>query len=196
MKQISSTKDRILDNPYAFKIVRYLFGGHKNTMGIIKKELSNTKNKKVLDVGCGLGNYSEIVDGYYVGADMNKHFVNFASEKYDKRFVVFDATRMCFKSKSFDKAIFISMLHHFPDSKNEMVLKEISRVTKGDVLILDLDPSTKNPLIKFFYRMDRGEHIRPAEKQVALISRHLKIKKHLSFVSGTSLHSLFVCSSK
>lgn len=196
---LSRIKDKILDNYLTFSIVRFLFGGHKKAMQIVKNQMAQTKNKKVLDVGCGLGNYSKIIDGFYVGADINKSFIKFASMRYgkqDKYFVIFDATRICFKSKAFHKSLFISMLHHFPNTLNSKILKEMKRVTKEEIFILDLNPEIKNPFIKFFYSMDRGSYIRPLENQISLISKFLKIKKTISFISGTSLHSLFICTPK
>jgi len=189
-------KDKILDNSFAFKIVRFLFGGHKKSMQIIKKELFQTKNKKILDVGCGLGNYSQIADGFYVGGDTNKSFIKFASMRYGKRhkyFVIFDAAKMCFKDKSFHKSLFISMLHHFSNIIDSAILKEIKRVTKEEVIILDLNPQNNNLFIKFFYFMDRGHYIRPLEEQISLISKFFNIKKTFSFISGTNLNSLFIC---
>jgi len=192
-------KDKLLDNFFTFKIVRFLFSGSRKTIKIVKRELSHKKDEKILDVGCGLGNYSQVTNGFYVGADLNKSFVKFASQKYgrhNKYFAIFDAERMCFKKKSFHKTLFMSMLHHFPNSVNTKILKEIKRVTREEVIILDLNPKTENLFIKFFYFMDRGHYIRTLEKQIFVINKSLKIKKILSFISGTSLHSLFICQPK
>ncbi|HJN57152.1 MAG TPA: methyltransferase domain-containing protein, partial [Candidatus Woesearchaeota archaeon] len=151
LKTILQLKDRILDNAVMFNLVRNITDSRNQNLNIIKKELNAAPNEKVLDIGCGLGNLNRATDGSYTGIDLNKSFINFAKKNYankNKNFIVMDVTKLSFKNKSFDKSMFISMLHHFSDEENEKILREASRVTKKYMIVLDLLP-TKGILTNF-----------------------------------------------
>ena len=134
-------KDRILDRGVVFNLVRSITDSRSRNLDVIKAELNAGKNEKVLDIGCGIGNFSKVTEGSYLGIDANKSFIDFANKNYgteNKKFIVMDAKKLKFKDKSFDKSIFISMLHHFSDGDSKKVLKEASRVTKKYMVILDI----------------------------------------------------------
>lgn len=188
-------KDKILDNAVMFNLVRMFTDSRSHNLNMIKKALNLRKNDKMLDVGCGLGNFSKVTDGKYIGIDMNPSFIKFAKKHYStksKKFMVADATKLEFKNKSFDKSMFISMLHHFPNNDADKALKEIQRVTKDYLVVLDLLPSDRM-LVKFMYAMDRGSNIRPIEAQKKLIKKYFRIVKYKRFDASMSVHSLMVC---
>ena len=195
IKKLLQLKDKILDNAAIFNLVRTITDSRSHNIGIIKKELKAKKNEKILDIGCGLGNFSGVTGGDYTGIDANQSFIKFANRHYrnaNKKFMVMDAKKLQFKDKFFDKSIFISMLHHFSDKESEKILKEIQRVTKKQLLVLDLLP-TKRKFIHFLYKMDRGSNIRPIEEQFELIRQYFKIEKYKKFEALMSVHSLILC---
>ena len=198
LKKLLQLKDKILDNAVAFNLVRNITDSRSHNIGIIKRELNAKNNEKILDVGCGLGNFSKVAEGEYTGIDSNKSFINFAKKHYssgNKKFLLMDAAKLTFKDKSFDKSMFISMLHHFSDEESNKVLVEISRVTKKYMLVLDLLP-TKRLLVRFLYRMDTGSSIRPLEEQFRLLRKYFKIEKYRTFDALMSSHSLILCKPK
>ena len=198
LKTILEFKDKILDNAVMFNLVRTITDSRSHNLSMIKKELSAKKNEKILDIGCGLGNFSQVTGSRYIGIDSNKSFIRFANKHYankSKKFMLMDATKLKFKDKSFDKTLFISMLHHFSDKESEKILKEAMRVTKKSLIILDLLP-TKRLFVNFLYKMDRGSNIRPLEEQFKLIKKHFKIEKYRTFDAMMSSHSLILCSPK
>ena len=181
-----------------FNLIRKITDSREHNLKIIKIELDAKKNEKILDIGCGLGNFSKVTEGSYIGIDANKSFIGFAKKHYgkkNKKFILMDAAKLNFKDKSFDKSMFISMLHHFSDEESDKVLKEISRVTKKYMLILDLLP-TKRAFVKFLYMMDRGSNIRPIEEQFKIIGKYFKIEKYKKFDALMSSHSLILCKPK
>ncbi|MDP7244489.1 MAG: class I SAM-dependent methyltransferase [Flavobacteriales bacterium] len=195
LKSIMQLKDRILDNAVMFNFVRNITDSRNQNLDIIKKELNAAPNEKVLDIGCGLGNFNQATDGPYIGVDLNKSFINFANKNYsnkNKNFVIMDVTKLKFKNKSFDKSMFISMLHHFSDKDSDRILKEAGRVTKKYLVLLDLLP-TKRLLANFLYKMDRGSNIRPLEDQFRLVKKYFKVIKYRKFDALMSRHSLMVC---
>ena len=198
LKAILQLKDRILDNAVMFNFVRNITDSRNQNLNIIKKELNAALNEKVLDIGCGLGNFNKATNGEYTGVDLNKSFINFANKNYsnkNKNFVIMDVTKLKFKNKSFDKSMFISMLHHFSDKDSDRILKEAGRVTKKYLVLLDLLP-TKRLLANFLYKMDRGSNIRPLEDQFRLVKKYFKVIKYRKFDALMSSHSLMVCRPK
>ena len=178
-----------------FNLVRSITDSRNHLIHIIRKELNAEDNEKILDVGCGLGNFSPAVRKNYMGIDFNPSFISFAKKNYgndDKKFFVMDAKKMKFKDKYFDKSIFISMLHHFSEQDNSEILKEIARITKKYTVLIDLIP-TKRPIAGFLVKMDRGEYVRPLEEQKRIIQKHFKIVKLNIIEASLSSHSVMVC---
>ena len=195
LKILLRLKDRILDNATMFNMVRTITDSRSHNLEVIKKELNAKKNEKILDIGCGLGNFSQVTSGKYVGIDTNKSFIKFANQNYankNKKFMLMDTTKLEFKDKSFDKTLFISMLHHFSDEESKIILREIQRVTKKQLLMLDLLPTDRR-FVKFIYRMDRGSNIRTQKEQFRLVKKYFKIVKYKKFDTLMSVHSLILC---
>ena len=103
-----------------------------------------------------------------------------------------DATKLDFNDKSFDKSMFISMLHHFSDEDNKKVLKEMRRVTKKYLVVLDL-LLPKGKIANFLVKMDRGSYVRPLEDQFKLIKKYFKIIEYKKYNALMSSHSLMIC---
>ena len=187
---------RALNNPTLFNALRFVLNGGRYT-DKVESVLKAKKGESVIDVGCGIGDHAYLVKGNYVGIDFNPEFIRYAKRKYsrpNRKFMRMDATRMSFRRNSFDKAMYISMLHHFNDAQNMKVLREISRITRKRIIILDLVPD-RHPFRKLLWKMDRGDYVRPVKRQVELISKALKIKRLIRFKtrSGSAVHSLFIC---
>ncbi len=106
---------------------------------IIKKILNKTKNKSVLDAGCGTGNYSELCYrmGLKIkGIDSAKSMIFQATKKYPHiNFKEMDIKKMRIKDNSFDIILCLNMLDTIRDYKK--AIKELSRVLKesGQLII-------------------------------------------------------------
>lgn len=194
LEKFLQLKDRVFDNPLIFNL-KSPFDGREKNLKLFRSYLKVKKNEKVLDIACGTGNFSKVTDGNYVGIDLNKKFVDYANSHYgssNKKFIVMDAKHIHFKNKSFDKALFVSLLHHVSDEESEKMLSEACRVTKKRLLMIDLAPSDRK-VIKFLYNMDRGANIRPIDDQVKLISRYFKIRKFRIINNFFVAYALYVC---
>ena len=172
---------RIAVNPALFRIIRNIinFG---NLQTVIVQAIDVAETDEVIDVGCGIGDLCTIVGGKYYGVDVDPNYIRYAKKRYgsDKRiFEVLDIKHLHeLDAKRFDKAFYIGMLHHFSDLENFQILQDISRITKEQIIIFDLVPSS-NPIKRFLCSLDRGEYLRPIEKQRELIEKVLAVK-HLS----------------
>lgn len=191
----------LLDDPRVFKAVRYpLVGAQKRTKDLVRRELGAGPEDSVLDVCCGTGDFAGVVDGPYLGVDLNERFVGLAKQRYegspDKRFEVMDATRMRLGTASFDRAMIVNAMHHFDDDLNRGILAELSRVVRERIIIVDAIPDPEGWLRRLVIQSDRGDHVRPLPEQLGLIGEKLNVERHYAFDSGFIVQVMFVCSPK
>jgi ubiquinone/menaquinone biosynthesis C-methylase UbiE len=188
---------RLAKNPRWFSLIRDVvnLGGVRH---VIARAVELAETDEVVDVGCGVGELCTLVRGSYYGIDYNPDYIKYASQRYGnprRRFEVLDAKNLArLPLKGFDKAFYISMLHHFSDRDNVEILGQIGRITRQEVIVIDLVPST-NPVKKLLCSLDRGEYLRPLETQRALIERVLALTRCFVFDtrSRSATHSFFAC---
>ncbi|MBW2968410.1 class I SAM-dependent methyltransferase [Candidatus Woesearchaeota archaeon] len=197
---IKKTVHRLCDNPTISNIIRNIIeAGMISVRSNIRRQTGNTKNKRIIDIACGTGEFSVLAKGPYVGVDLDKRHIRYARKKYGnkrKQFLVKDASDTGFPDKSFDYAFMLSFLHHTPEKDIGKVLGEAMRLTKHKIIIVDLVPLKYNLLGMYFYRLDQGKYIRPYKEQLRLVRKYAKIKKAKIFRSGMDLHSLIVVEPK
>lgn len=190
---LSDLKNRFFDSPYTFKIIRGLLESDNAVeLRLLRDHIR--PSEKVLDIGCGTGDFSVISD-FYRGIDMNGRFTAYATKRYGKDFRVMDATHLVFKNKEFDTALLLSMLHHFSKETLGKILKEVARVSRR-LIVVDLIQKN-NPVSRLLYALDRGDYIRPFEEQKKLLSSFFSIEK--AFIFDASLlyrHSFIVARPK
>lgn len=85
--------------------------------------LGELKGKMVLDAGCGMGRFAEIVakyGGIVIGVDMSRAVdvaVRNLGQSNHTYFLQADISRLPFKAKSFDFIYSLGVLHHTPNPK-------------------------------------------------------------------------------
>lgn len=191
---------KMCENPIMSNIIRnVLEGGMGPVRKHVRKYINLKPKEKVLDVACGTGEFCELVHGDYTGVDLDSCHIDYAKKKFGKkgkRFLVMDATKLKFKAKSFDHAMFLSFLHHTPTKLIGPVLRDVARVTKGNIVFVDLVPHKVNFIGNFFLAMDQGKYIRKFDDQLDIIKKHLDIVDAYKFRSGINIHSLIVARPK
>ena len=201
-KQYSSPTDLklrfggILENPYISKIHRHCLDGFK--VKGLKGILKDFHFKNILDIGCGLGEYSNLDKGSYVGVDNSFPRVAFAGRQYRRcQFIQADAVRLPFKSKSFEAVLLANTAHHLNDDELLTTLKEMKRITSRYIIIDDcVRTPEQSALSKFFYRLDRGTMFRTVPQFHDFLrkfpeTRIIHEDTHLTF-PGLYLHSVFI----
>lgn len=113
----------------------------------IRQFAKKIRGARILDVGCGLGNYTSLFaknNNVVVGLDL----VDFRSKLFSKKFkfVQGDATCMPFKSHEFDVVICLDVIEHI--EKDFKAAREIKRVLKAGGKILIATPN-RNRLSMF-----------------------------------------------
>ncbi len=189
---------KLLDHPWIFSGFRFFIVGLQGgTKRRLRALLDMHKPSKVLDVCCGVGDFAGLVDAQYYGIDLNPRFITLAKNRYrriaQKTFEIEDATRMRYPSRSFDVTLFINATHHFPTELVKGILREISRVTKERVVILDMDPTQGQWWQRAVMACDRGDYGRPIAEQRLLIEEFLIIERAEVYVVGCIVQTLFVC---
>ena len=117
--------------------------GHDRALELISRfEKFLPRDGKILDMGCGVGNISEIL--------INKKYNIVSLDISNKSFspvvtpVLYDGTSFPFPDNSFDTVLLITVLHHTPSP--ETIVKEAARVAKKIIIIEDI---YTNPLEKY-----------------------------------------------
>ena len=193
-----NTLGSLLDNPTLFCSGRFLLVGRQRlTKRLLQEHLKTGPDETVLDVCCGIGEFSEGIEAAYVGVDLNPKFIDYARRKYrhvrTKTFEVGNATSLRFAEKYFDKAIVINALHHFSDDEATRLLSEIRRVTRRLVIIVDADGAPKGLLRRMLVAIDRGKFMRNLEGLSLVISNVFKIEKIVRFDVGFYTEFLVRC---
>ncbi|HEY3250910.1 MAG TPA: class I SAM-dependent methyltransferase, partial [Ignavibacteria bacterium] len=139
---------------------------------------------KILDQGCGTGEYSLLFGERYTGLDFNKDYIEHARKKYPGIFIHGSAVSMdSLIDNSFDVVYSVGLYHHLQNDEAKKAIEETLRVTKkgGRILIIDA-MLPKNPLniIGFILRkMDRGGNVRKVEDTLKLLPSDIKFKKEI-----------------
>jgi len=175
--------ERVSDNPVLFIFFRgILENDFKAIRAVIRRELSGGPGVRTLDLGCGPGAFSEMFDGVgYVGADLNRRYIEHAQRKRTGTFLVSDARKVELPDGQFEQILIFGLLHHLPDQDVRAVLSEARRllVPGGRILAIEDIPAVSrlNLMGHIIHSVENGEHIRPAEdyrrlyREVATIER-------------------------
>jgi ubiquinone/menaquinone biosynthesis C-methylase UbiE len=134
------------------------------------KLLPNVKNKKILNLGCGLGEeavYLAILGARVVAIDISSEMIKITKRlakkyKVDKNitFRKMSCENMGFKDNSFDAVLGCNILHHVNIKKT---VTEIKRVLKPKGVAVFAEPLAYNPVINIYRKMaykvrTDGEH--------------------------------------
>ncbi len=179
MKKIKEIINSIWEVPMFYKLLQATLavGGH----AVIKKYLQEKISKideKILDQGCGTGEYSLLFGNRYTGLDVSSDYIVDAQKKYSGTFVVGSADKMNFPDNKFDVVFAVGLHHHLTDEQAKKAIIESLRVVKvgGKVLIVDaMCPKNKLNLFGLFLRkIDRGGFVRDYRKTLTLLPPKLK----------------------
>ncbi len=153
---------------------------------IIKDYFIMSAGDKVLDFGCGAGDFSVCFPkNAYIGVDISGKNIEYASKKYDRKFMVADGRALPFSDGYFTKVLVVGVLHHLTLDDCNSVLAEIKRVlAPGAELLIMEDTKTDFLPIKIIQHFDRGDFIRStAEWREMLTKKFISKKKIKLYIS-------------
>ena len=123
----SSFINKLASNPKIFIFLRrcleFNFVGERKVINREFNELNS--NSPILDLGCGTGEFSEFFNPeVYLGIDINKDYIDFASNNYPHKFKVMDANHLEFDTNSFENIFVFGVFHHLPDNQVFKIMEE------------------------------------------------------------------------
>ncbi|SRR5258708_1927416 len=160
MQLLHIAMNRIKNEIEHFTKLEHIWWGAKTFSGqkrydkrfvLFKKLCSPKKNKNILEIGCGDGEFTKRLiklSSKIIATDITPEVIRRAKKKYPKSktisFKVDDAENFSFKDNSFDIVCGISILHHVNYKK---ALKECFRVLKPGGKLFFSEPNYFNPII-------------------------------------------------
>ena len=122
---------------------RYIPGRLTKITKLLIKRFKLTNKSKILDIGCGKGfllyEIKKILPGAtVVGLDISKHGIKNCHPSLKNNLKIFDAKKkLPFKNSQFDLALSFGLYHNFSIFELEKSLKEFSRVSKKNYLMVE-----------------------------------------------------------
>lgn len=191
--------DRLFESTFGYRYLRGLF--HFGVrLSPLRRALALKSGDRVLDVGCGTGDYSPLVDRpdcTYLGLDFSAAYVDSAQRRYGtpyRRFEVGDIRTMDFAANRFSKALLIGVMHHLTDDENLGVLRILNDVIIDRLVVMDLSPGGWHVVNTVLSRLDRGRYPRNLEAQQQLIGQVMDVEEAGQYFvrSGIQRYSLIV----
>lgn len=73
------------------------------------------------------------------------------------------------------------------------MIREVRRVTKGTVIVIEPAPETSRPISRLLIALDRGDYIRPLGECLAILEQELTVLEHFTFYSGMASRRMLIC---
>lgn len=152
-------------------------------------------DETVIDVGCGVGDFSRLVPANYKGYDLNERFVRYAQKKWGnpgKHFYCRDVLELSDEER-FDKGMVVNILHHFDDAELRRLLAKLARLVKNYFVIVDADWDSSGRFQRWLLKKDQGSYLRSRKNLQALLSEYFDLKDFSVFNSRSGSVCLFRC---
>lgn len=134
---------QITDRAFDYDSYGHRYAGQRQTDPRIAEYVYNALGDAltILNVGAGTGSY-EPTNKYVVAIEPSGVMRAQRIDKGKVPAVIGTAESLPFDENSFDASMAMVTIHHWPDL--ELGLKELTRVTKGPVVIMTFDPDSLN----------------------------------------------------
>lgn len=190
----------VLNRPMVWNAVRCLqdvcMGLYRTRFKQLRSLEFFRQDTSVLDVGCGIGHYSQLNDGRYLGLDFEQRYIDYATKRYaddKKRFAVGDVTDLEIEQTRYDVGLLVDIIHHIADEDVVRLVRTVRAVTDVAVVVLDNQLEQSNPVGRWLIAQDRGDHIRPYDRSVELLERTgLRLTVNRRFALGPVMTTMFV----
>jgi len=167
--------DYLLEQPFLFNLSQLPFTRQKFARILKHNDLS--KVRRVLDVGCGPGtNAPSFSHAAYQGIDINPRYIELARRRFQRNFLVADATKYEIDSnEAYDFILVNSFLHHIDTPYVSRILAHLATLLSPDGYIhsVELVLPEHSGLPRLLANMDRGKFARPLSSWRDLFEQHL-----------------------
>jgi SAM-dependent methyltransferase len=199
--RIRGWADRLAEQPAAFHWLRKLpEANYRATKARIRAVRDALGQPRVLDAGCGTGEYSELFDpARYLGVDLHPGYVAFARRRHPRhRYEVADLRRWS-GGGGFDLVLVNGVLHHLGDDDARALLATAAheRAPGGALLVIE-DVALPRPGLgtRLVHALDHGDFIRDAARWSELVSSVAPIARSETYRSGVCPYHLMLCAQR
>src|SRR5215208_5908063 len=158
----------VLDNPLVWTAARtgldLVFGIYRKRLRVIESWGVLADRPSILDVGCGIGQYSRMPARQYTGIDLNAQYIEYAqrqSRDLSRSFRCVDGRTLAHEGSRFDLVLMVDLLHHLPEADCIALLQVASRIARRGVLSFEPIVQQSNLLGQWIIDHDRGDFVRP-----------------------------------
>lgn len=117
---------------------------------ITDQKFRERKDLRVLDIGCGVGNYHKLLSprfAFLAGVDVSPECIATArSRNIGVEYKSYDGTTLPYEASSFDLVFTVCVMHHVPPSQWQNFTAEMHRVVRPGGLALVFEHNPLNPL--------------------------------------------------
>jgi len=167
---------RVLQNPLVWEVSRI---GLDLTFGLYRKRSRTMQNwsllddnPSIVDIGCGIGQYSDVTRGNYLGIDLARDFIDYASKRRRKNpnatFVCDDAARLVDDGSRFDIVLMVDVLHHLSEVAGAGLLELAGDLSEKYIVSFEPVKDQTNPFGQWFIDHDRGRYIYAYEELIEM----------------------------
>jgi ubiquinone/menaquinone biosynthesis C-methylase UbiE len=168
---------KILSIPKVYSFIQWLFYDSR-TASYFQELIGVTEEKKILDVGCGPGDWVlKFPNSEYVGIDISQEYIDNANNRFGKlgRFycVSVDEIEKIDITK-IDIVIIKAVLHHLSDEQISGMLEKLKNVMNPGGVLITLDCAffpKQNPISRMLVSLDRGMFVREVDHYRAVLRK-------------------------
>jgi SAM-dependent methyltransferase len=166
---------------------------------LLRQEIDRLAPERILEVGCGSGNYA-FLGHNYLGVDTNPKYIAYCRRKRAGQFEEMSGEYLDLPDKTFDAVLCLSVGHHLFDDSLQRVLREIKRVMTDDGLFFLADavrPIVRpRPLAALLEWLDEGRWFRSEEDYLNLLSEEFVIEQKRKFTEAFYQMLVLFCRKK
>lgn len=171
--------------PILYNLVQKIIAGplHARVEELLILEIPDQESNHILDVGCGLGNYSSLFKkAKYTGLDLDPEYIQHARNAFSRSnvsFLIGDAVSPPLFTRSFTHIFSVGLYHHLSDDATVLSIERLSSLLTegGSLVIFDaVYPRTLNVLGYILRRLDRGKHVRSFKEYEKLLRFHFNLE--------------------
>lgn len=170
---------KILDIPFFYNLTQKIFD--MDFPQVAKAYIEKFPHNTILEIGCGTGKLTELIGlKNYLGIDINKGYIDFAKNKYEKKginFLLTDAKKINKIDKSFDLILMLNVLHHLSKADLDCILKRLKEnIRFKRIIVMDSKPDI-DPFSKILENLDQGHNFRELNEIENIFRKYFLIKK-------------------